>query len=221
MEEPCLICLLTKATKTPSVPTTDISKFPPGFMLQMDFVFFNVEIIREFTSTFVAICSTTSYLFGLPSRSKRQTLDILKFLVTTLSNQDKNFSFIRFDEDRAIARSSGFMKTCHNMNITVQTTSGYASSINGKRKIPNNTLANITREILLNSSLKKELCFFAYQYSIWLSCQNNNRLRGDVPYFLWNGTRPSCKHIKIWGVRVYIINEHATRNNLDNRSHRG
>ena len=46
-------------------------------------------------------------------------------------------------------------------------------------------------------------------------------MRGDVPYFIWHGIRPSYKHIKILGVRVYIINGHATRKKLDNRSHWG
>ena len=104
LEEPCPICLLTKATKTPRVPTTDVSKFAPGFMLQMDFSLFNVEIIRGFTSTFVTICSATSHPFGLPSRRKRPRLDILKLLVTTLINQDKKVAFIRVDEYGALAR---------------------------------------------------------------------------------------------------------------------
>ena len=119
-------------------------------MLQMDFAFFNVESIRGFTSTFVAVCSATSYPFGFPSRSKRPPLDILKFLVTTLRNQDKKVAFIRVDEDGALARSSEFMRTCHKMNIIVQTTGGDASSLNGKSESPNKTLANITRALLLN-----------------------------------------------------------------------
>ena len=40
-------------------------------------------------------------------------------------------------------------------------------------------------------------------------------------YSLWHGIRPSYKHIKKWGVRVYIINGRATRKKLDYRSHRG
>ena len=55
LEEPCPICLLNKATKIPRGPTTDVSKFASGFMLQMDFSFFNVESIHGFTSTFVDI----------------------------------------------------------------------------------------------------------------------------------------------------------------------
>ena len=128
LEEPCPICLLTKATKIYRGPITDVSKFVPGFMLQMDFAFFNVESIREFTSTFVDICSATSYPFGFPSISKHPPLDILNFLVTTLKNQDKKVTFIRVDEYGALARSLEFMRTCHNMNIIVQTTGGDASS---------------------------------------------------------------------------------------------
>ena len=49
----------------------------------------------------------------------------------------------------------------------------------------------------------------------------NNRLRGDDPYFLSHGSIPAYKHIKICGLRVYIINERVTRNKLDYRSHYG
>ena len=55
LEEPCPICLLTKATKISRGQTTDVSKFAPRFMIQMYFAFFNVESICEFTSTFVAV----------------------------------------------------------------------------------------------------------------------------------------------------------------------
>ena len=111
LEEPYPICILTKATEISKGPTTDVSKFSPGFMLQMDFAFFNVESIHGFTSTFVAICYATSYAFGLPYRSNRPTIDTLKFFVTTIQNQDKKMVFIRVDEDGALARSSEFMGT--------------------------------------------------------------------------------------------------------------
>ena len=160
---------MTKITKITRGPTTYVSKWPPGFMLQMNFSFFNVETIHGFTSIFVAICSATSYPFGFPSRKKRQHLDILKLLVTTLRNHDNKFSFIRFDEDGAPARSSQLMNTCHNMNIIVHTTGGDSSSLNGKSEIPSKTISNITRALLLNSCYKKEIYFFKYKYAIWLS----------------------------------------------------
>ena len=49
LEIPCPIFILTKADKIPRGPATDVSKFAPGFMLQMNFAFFDVESIRGFT----------------------------------------------------------------------------------------------------------------------------------------------------------------------------
>ena len=79
---------------------------------------------------FVAIYYDTSYPFGFTSRSKQPPLDILKFLVTTLRNQDKKVSFIKVDKDGSLAISYEFIRTFDNMNIIVQTTGGYASSLN-------------------------------------------------------------------------------------------
>ena len=70
----------------------------------------------------------------------------------------------------------------------------------------------------MKSSNKRELWCFVYQYTIWLSRLTDNRLHGDVDYFLWNGSRPSYKHIKIWGLILYSINGYVTRYNLDDRS---
>ena len=50
-EELLPVCLLTESTEIPIVPTIDVSKISPGFMIQMDFALFNVESIRGFTST--------------------------------------------------------------------------------------------------------------------------------------------------------------------------
>ena len=127
---------MTNSIKISKGPTTDVSKNFPCFMLQMYFAFFNVESIREFTSTSVDICSATSYPFGFSSRGKRLYFDILKRLVYLLRNQYKKVTFIRVNEYGALARSSRFIKTCHNMNIIVQTTGSYASSLDGKIEIP-------------------------------------------------------------------------------------
>ena len=98
-------------------------------MLQMDFSFFNFENIRGFNSTFVDICPADSYLFGFPSRRKRPPLYNLKSIVTTLSNQDKKFEFIRVDGYGSLARSYELMNTCH--NIIVQNTGRYAYFLSG------------------------------------------------------------------------------------------
>ena len=155
LEEPCPIFLLTKATKIPSFPIIDVSIFSPGFMLQIDFMIFNVEIIYGFTSTFVAICSATSHPFYFPSRSKRPPIDILKLLVTKFSNQYNKVAFVRFGEYGALEKYSEFMRKCHNMNIIVENKVGDALSLNGESENSNKTLDNITRGLIMNSSHNK------------------------------------------------------------------
>ena len=86
----------------------------------MHLLFLSMIKVKLLTSIFVAICSATSHPFGFSSRSKCPPLDILKFLVTTLRNQNNKVAFIQVYEDVALARSSEFMKTCHNMNIIVK-----------------------------------------------------------------------------------------------------
>ena len=155
LEEPFPLCLLTKSTKIPRGPTIDVSKISPGFMLQIYFAFLNVKIICGLTSTLVDICAATSYPSGFPSRSKRPHLDILKFLVAILRNQEKKVAFVWVDEDGSLSSSSEFIKTCHYINIIVKATGGYAYSLNGKTESPNKMLGNIPRSLLLNSSHNK------------------------------------------------------------------
>ena len=133
----------------------------------MNSAFFDVESIRGLTPTLVDICYSTSYPFEFPSRIKHPPLEILNILVTTLRNKDKKVALIRFDEYVEVAISYEFMNKCHHMNIMVQSTGGYASYLNGRSENTNNTLHNITRALLLNSSNKKYVWCFAYQYTIF------------------------------------------------------
>ena len=113
------------------------------------------------------------------------------------------------------------MKICHNMNIMVQTKVGNEYSLNRNRVIPNKTMANTTRELILNSGNKEELWCFALKYTIWFSRRALNSLHSDVTYLLWNGLIQLYKRIKTWGVRVYIMHGSVTINKLEYRSHRG
>ena len=103
-----------------------------GFVLQIDFSFFNVESICGFTSTFVATFYSTSYTFVYKPIKKCLPLDILKFPVTILRNKGNKFALILFDEDGTLVRFSQFMKTCHNMITIFKTIGGYLFSLNGK-----------------------------------------------------------------------------------------
>ena len=55
------------------------------------------------------------------------------------------------DGNDKMERSSELMRNFHNMNIIVQTTCRYAYELNWKSEIPNETLDNIIRDLLLKS----------------------------------------------------------------------
>ena len=91
LEKPCVIFILFKANIITMGPKIYVSKFPPGFMLQMYLYFFNFENIHGITYIFFALCYSTSYNFRFPSRSNRIPLDTLDVLVTSLINQYKKW----------------------------------------------------------------------------------------------------------------------------------
>ena len=68
------------------------------------------------------------------------------------------------------------------MNIIVQTTGVYASSINGKSESHNNNkLSNITKTLLLNSSQNKELWYFSMPEEVRnITTQSILSLKGET-----------------------------------------
>ena len=72
------------------------------------------------------------------------------------------------------------------MNIIVQTTFGGSSSLNGKSESPNNTLANITKSLLMVSIHKKTIV--GYLTSILYESQDGLRVRSDNSVYFMIGT---------------------------------
>ena len=70
-------------------PTMDLSKFPPGFMLQMEFYFFKVENICVSTSNFVEISPLASYHLGVSNNKQEDTSGHLKVSCYYLKKQRK------------------------------------------------------------------------------------------------------------------------------------
>ena len=72
-------------------------------------------------------------------------------------NQSKKVVYIQVYEDAAQVKSSGFMRTSHNMQIIVRNTID-ASLLNCKILSPNNTPDNITRYLLQIKVTRKNFC---------------------------------------------------------------
>ena len=138
-------------------------KFPLGSYFWWIFCFSMLESSMDLTRIlwlYVLLIHTPLNFYP------ESTLDILKCIVTTLRNKYKNVAFIWVDKYGSLSRYYESTKTCHDMNIIIQTTDGYASSLNGIIEIPNKTPANTKSAFILNSIHKKEPWCFPYQYAI-------------------------------------------------------
>ena len=77
----------------------DVSNSAPEIMLQMYFLFLSAEIICGFTSIFVDMCYVDPFPFGFSFRIKWPPLDILKLVITTLSNEYNKVAFVRVEKN--------------------------------------------------------------------------------------------------------------------------
>ena len=131
LEEPYLICILTKATKITRANNIDAFKFSHGFMLQIGFSF---SMMKAFVDLYLHL-----WLYVLPIHTpldfhpeKLAPFGTIPLLVNTLNNQDKKSSLIWRGKFVALEISSEFIRACHNMKIIVQTSGGGAYSLNEK-----------------------------------------------------------------------------------------
>ena len=104
--------LLHRKIKTINKDTTvDISNLQPGELIYMDFAFYNVTSIRGFASMLIFFCANTIMIWVFPTASKRAPVRIIRFILTTLMNDQRSCKHIRVDEDSAFRK----LNRCHKL----------------------------------------------------------------------------------------------------------
>jgi hypothetical protein len=93
--------------------------------------------------------------------SKRPPLSILSYFLALLQKEGSTPVTIRVDEDGALSESAEFTSFLVQNHLTMETTGGYASWLNGKIERPHRTIANKVRAMLYNSGLSNTLWCFA------------------------------------------------------------
>ena len=109
---------------------------PIGICIQSDFNFFNITPIREFTSSFKIIDNTSSYPFGLPTRPKLPPVSLFKYILNILRSNSYTSAVICIDGGGELVRLLDLMIAYHDPHMNVETTRGYASTINEKMDLP-------------------------------------------------------------------------------------
>jgi hypothetical protein len=158
---PCIICITTKTVHPPRAKLTSAIITKREHLLHIDFSFWNVVSIHSFTSLLSIIDGKDRMLWSFPTASKRPPIQILDFFFTMLQHDSIIIQAIWVDEDGALANSTEFCDFLVECHISLDTTSGYASFLNGEIERPHRTIANMVHAMILNSGLPDTLWCYA------------------------------------------------------------
>ena len=119
----------------------------------MEFAFYNVTSIRGFTSMLTVVFAKTRMLWIFPTASKIEPVLIIRFILTTLLNEKYPCKHVIVDEDSDFTNSTDVTHLLvDEFKISIETTGGDASRINGKNERHNISIHIMIREGLLDSN---------------------------------------------------------------------
>ena len=109
----------------------------------------------------IVFFAKTIILLLLPTASKLAPVCIIRFILTTINNEQYPCKLIRVDEYDALEKSTDFTNLLvEEFKISIKTTDGDASWLNGKNAIHNRSIQNILRSGLLHSNKHaNKLCY--------------------------------------------------------------
>ena len=206
MNKPCPICLAMKSRKLNRKKKQDWSQYSPGESIHMDFAFMPQTSIRGFTSFLSVKDAATNYTWIFLSRNKRPPLDVLTFFISILKKEQRIIRYVRVDEDGALANSTEFCKLLILHHITLQTTGGYASSLNGKSESLNKVAKFTVSSIL--ASTQMDPMFWCFALSHGNNVIRNMSLNPDKTMTskqAWTGKKPDWSEFRIPFCDIYVL----------------
>jgi hypothetical protein len=111
---------------------------------------------------------------------------------------------IRVDEDGSLARNTDFtsLLLCH--HITMDTTGGYSSFLNGKVERPHQTIAQLVRSMLINSGHPPDTWCYCAENAADIYRYTYHSAINKSPYEAWYSIKPSIAHLRVCGCVVYV-----------------
>ena len=208
MNKPCHICLAMKSRKLPRKKKVDWTQFEPGESMHMDFAFMPVTSIRGFTAFLSIKDAATNYTWIFLSRNKRPPLDILSFFISIMKKENRTIRYIRVDEDKALANCTAFCKLLLLHNITLQTTGGYASSLNGKSESLNKVAKHTVSTILSSTNMDPIFWCFAMSHgNNIIRCMSLNPSKSMTSKEAWSGKKPDWSEFRIPFCDLYVLDD--------------
>ena len=216
LNDDCPICLAAKATHHPRKPPADYTLLGPGQQLHADWCFLGVSSVRGHTSIFCIKCANTHKVWCIPCTTKRPPLEIVRFIYNFLAHQNIFILQLRVDEDGSLAKSSDFCQLLFQLGITLQTTGGYSSDLNGNVEILNKSVKRMSGSLLANSGLPFIYwCYAVVHAAALLNYLSLNHDKSKTAFEAWYGTKPHWDNFRIFGGDVYVVNDSGTKNDIE------
>ena len=131
----CCTCIIYKGPHLTCHNNVSTENLDSRTSFHMDSRFFNNVSCLLFTSYLNIVDATTSQNFIYPTISKRPTLQLINPFIHFSLHHVYKWSIFQVDEFGELSRSVYFMQIFIDHDVIVETTGGYASSINGNIKL--------------------------------------------------------------------------------------
>ncbi len=175
-----------------------------GEYLHLDFAFWDIPSIRHFTSMLVIVDAKTRMLWLFCTASKRAPMHIIVYFLNIMQREGCTVKTIRVDEDGSLARNTTFTSYLLEHNITMDTTGGYSSFLNGKVEHPHQTISQLVRAMLLNSGHPPSTWCYCAESAADIYRYTYHSALHTSPYEAWYHIKPTIADLRVWGCVVYV-----------------
>ena len=173
---------------------------------------------EKYFITFIDDFSHYGYIYLL--KEKSQAVNAFEIYINEVERQlDKKVKVVRSDRggefygkhDETGQCPGPFAKLLERHGIRAQYTMPYTPQQNGVVERHNQTLMDMVRSMMSNSSLPKSLWMYALKTSMYLLNRVPTKAVPKTPFELWTNRKPSLRHLHVWGcpaeARVYNPHE--------------
>ncbi|KAG2779909.1 hypothetical protein PC112_g24937 [Phytophthora cactorum] len=159
---------------------------------------------------------------GFCLRAKSESEDCIKTYIMKVQTQfGKKVKFVRHDGAREFATNS--LKSFYeDEGIEQQTTVPYAHQTNGTAERAIRTIVTIGRSMLHHAKLDK--CFWAEAAMTAIYVKNrlpSPKIEHKTPFEIVYKSKPSVKHMRVFGCRTYILTPKEKRLKWDPKARTG
>ena len=215
----CPICDAASMSRVPRARVSDSTPLPVGVMFHMDFLFYNKVSFRGFTAALIIVERTSRYTWIFPTRSKGAPIHLCLYFFNQLIRLGLPCVRCRTDEDGALIRCTEFCKMVQQkLNMVMESTGGYNSSLNGTVESPIRPLKIKTRAMLIGAMMDDMFWCAALMYAALIRNNILHSATKKIPSIVLTGTSIAVSAMHPFGARTKVLRNLPAKRSLSART---